>query len=146
MTTPPPDDVTLLRTLATAEGWMVTPSERGFKVRYREECGTLTFTDTDGAWRFVFKMCPAYLTSVDAALALPWPWEVDESGTYYTMEIKRFPDGEYSVTLFRHETDAAWRKREEKPFSQDGYELARALCEVFAAWFTVQEATRAQQP
>lgn len=126
MTTPPPDDMTLLRTLATACGWKLIREQEAFESVFcivdgqGAELARDSF-NPERAWERVLKQAPAWLTSVDAALALPWPRD-------HEIEMHAWPN-DYAFVLLHDPTGKILWDTQAKT-------LARALCEAFAAWWT----------
>lgn len=116
-----PVDVTLLDTLAKATGWTIKACNNGqFALVFEGVVTAYVFSQreaTDSLRRYVVKM----LTSVDAALALPWP-------TNSEIEMRRLNNGQGFVRFYWPMGRVFW--------SIEAPTLARALCETFAQWWT----------
>lgn len=116
----------LLRALAKGTGWSVCPKNGQYELCYAPEEWCAFFETEADAWHYAEASVKDAPESVDAALALPWPWN----------DI-----ADFSIDLSR--THAAVRMivkpNNGEEYTGGGALLAAALCDVFAAWFEEHE-------
>lgn len=114
-------DDELLKVLIRALGWRVETLADGRYRAYNIENGRqAVFGSSDKAYVELGYLIRPMLHSVDAALALPWPKDLElymEIHRDYTRATLMSIDG-YTVV-----------------YAQNAPTLARALCEVFAQWW-----------
>lgn len=143
--TTPTDDAALLRVLARACGWEVKDCRDGTAALVHEGIVLRYEVSEREAWAVLRLNAPDWLHSVDAALALPWP--INENDTpnynegYYELHIRSAALSTDVILDFhsineRSEIDV---KTIAVSYVLSRDKLARALCEVFAAWFEAQE-------
>lgn len=126
------DDNELLRALAKGTGWSVCPKNGPYELCYAPEEWCAFFQTEADAWHYAEASVKDAPESVDAALALPWP-------EHCTLTIDWFQAGGAEVLL------GYWLTDHTEEINRSSPTLARALCEVFAAWAGAQEAKEGEK-